>query len=106
MISNVRTLPEASAIEDRVLTFLRREVLTAGVAVERETDLLSGEVLDSMSVLRLAAFVGDAFQIDIQPGDFVIESFRNVGAIAAYVRRRLADRSDARTEATDRSPGS
>ena len=53
-------------------------VLTAGVAVERETDLLSGELLDSMSVLRLAAFVAEAFQIDIQPGDFVIESFRNV----------------------------
>ena len=106
MTSDARLSPEATAIEDRVLTFLRREVLTAGVAVERETDLLSGEVLDSMSVLRLASFVADAFQIDVQPGDFVVENFRNVGAIAAYVRRRLANRSDAKTEATGRSPGS
>ena len=58
-----------------------------------------------MSVLRLASFVGDAFQIDIQPGDFVIENFRTVSAIAAYVRRRLADSADAKTEATaGRSP--
>ena len=51
--------PSAPAIEDRVLTFLRREVLTADAFVERETALLSGELLDSMSVLRLAAFVGE-----------------------------------------------
>ena len=53
--------------------------------------LLSGELLDSMSVLRLAAFVGEAFQIDIQPADFVVENFRNIGAIAEYFRRRLGE---------------
>jgi acyl carrier protein len=84
-----RAVPETPAIEERVLAFLRVEVLTAETAVDRETDLLSGVVLDSMSVLRLAAFVGEAFQIEIRPGDFVVENFRNVGAIAEYVRRRL-----------------
>jgi acyl carrier protein len=91
MTSDARAFPEAAAIEDRVLTFLQRELLSDGVAVDRETNLLSGELLDSMSVLRLAAFVGEAFPIDIQPADFVIDNFRNVGAIAGYVRRRLAD---------------
>ena len=105
MTMDAPTLPDAPAIEDRVLTFLRRDVLTADAFVERETALLSGELLDSMSVLRLAAFVGEAFQIDIQPGDFVVENFRTVSAIAGYVRRRLADSAAATTGATaGRSP--
>ena len=91
MTSDARAVPEAAAIEDRVLAFLQRELLSDSVAMDRETNLLSGELLDSMSVLRLAAFVGEAFQIDIQPADFVIDNFRNVGAIAGYVRRRRAD---------------
>ena len=56
-------------------------------------NLLSGEVLDSMSVLRLAAFVGDAFAIDVQPADFVVDNFRNVEAIALYVHRATTARA-------------
>ena len=91
MTGAARPFPETPAIEDRLLAFVQRELLGAGVAVDRETNLLSGELLDSMSVLRLAAFVGEAFQIDIPGADFVIDNFRNIGAIAAYVRRRLAE---------------
>lgn len=85
-------VPETTVIEERVLMFVQRELLDAdGAAVDRDTYLLSGELLDSMSVLRLAAFVGEAFKIDTHPADFVIDNFRDVAAIAAYVRRRLAD---------------
>ena len=91
MTRDARTFPDGPAIEERVLAFVQRELLGDGVAVDRETNLLSGELLDSMSVLRLAAFVGEAFQIDIQPADFVVDNFRNLGAIAGYLRRRLGE---------------
>ena len=95
MTRDARTLPGAQAIEDRVLTFLQRELLDAGVAVDRDTDLLSGELLDSMSVLRLTAFVGEAFQIDIQPADFCIDNFRNISTmIAGTSGAGLAKRND------------
>lgn len=81
--------PGTAGIEARILTFMERELLAPGVTVDRDADLLSGELLDSMSVLRLAAFVGREFQIDVQPADFVVENFRNVGVIAAYVQRAL-----------------
>ena len=89
-MADSQPLPEAAEIEARILAFLERELLSPGVRVDREADLLSGEVLDSMSVLRLAAFVGQEFQIDVQPSDFIVENFRSVGVIAAYVRRALA----------------
>jgi acyl carrier protein len=89
--------PDIDAIEKTVLEFLQQELLAGGATVGRHADLLSGEVLDSMSVLRLAAFVGEAFAIDIRPADFVVDNFRNVEAIARYVHRaataRAAERS-------------
>ena len=91
MTSDARTFPDGPAIEERVLAFVQSELLGDGVAVDRETNLLSGELLDSMSVLRLTAFVGEAFQIDIHPADFVVDNFRTIGAIAGYLRRRLGE---------------
>jgi acyl carrier protein len=87
MSQDVRPRMDAEAIEARILAFLQGELLSPGTTVHREDDLLSGELLDSMSVLRLAAFVGQEFGIIVQPADFVVENFRNVAIIAAFVRR-------------------
>ena len=82
---------DVRAIEERLMMFVRRELLAEGVAVDRETDLLTGDLLDSMSVLRLAAFVGESFGVDVGAADLLVENFRNVRVIAAYVRRRLGE---------------
>ncbi|MCK7494589.1 MAG: phosphopantetheine-binding protein [Comamonadaceae bacterium] len=79
-------------IESRVLAFLQRELLEPGVTIARDAELLSGEVIDSIGALRLAAFLEEEFRIDIQPSDFVIENFRSVAVIAGYVGRAAAAR--------------
>jgi acyl carrier protein len=90
MASDAQPVPETSEIERRVLGFLQRELVEPGVTVGRDDDLLSGDVIDSMGVLRLAAFVGEEFHMVIQPSDFVVENFRSVAVIAGYVVRALA----------------
>ena len=90
MANDARPVPEASEIEHRVMAFLQRELLEPGVTIGRDADLLSGEVIDSIGVLRLAAFVGEEFRMVIQPSDFVVENFRSVAVIAGYVGRALA----------------
>ena len=90
MANDARPVPEASEVERRVLGFLQRELLEPGVTVGRDDDLLSGEVIDSIGVLRLAAFVGEEFAMVIQPSDFVVENFRSVAVIAGYVVRARA----------------
>lgn len=81
--------PELDAVERRVLEFIHSELVTPGVAVEREDDLLS-DLLDSVAALRLATFVADEFEIEILPTDYVIENFLTVEAIAEFVRRARA----------------
>jgi acyl carrier protein len=92
MANDGRPAPEATEIESRVLAFLQQELLEPGAAIGRDAELLSGEVLDSIGALRLAAFLEEEFQIAIQPSDFVIENFRSVAVIAGYVGRATATR--------------
>ena len=78
---------ETQEIEARILEFVQRELLSPEVSVERDDELLSGELLDSIGVLRLATFVQEEFRFKMQPADFVIENFQTVAVLAEYVRR-------------------
>ena len=78
---------EAHEIEGRIIAFMQRELLSPDVTISRDQELLSGGVLDSMAVLRLAAFVEEEFQFKIQPSDFVIENFQTLEALTEYVQR-------------------
>ena len=77
----------AGQIESRLLEFIQRELLGPEATVDRQDDLLSGELLDSIAVLRLATFVEEEFGVPLQPADFVIENFQTVAVLAEYVRQ-------------------
>ncbi len=78
---------EAREIEARLMRFIQAELLGPGATLDREDDLLSGELLDSVAVLRLAAFVEQELGVSMQPADFVIDNFRNVAVLTEYVLR-------------------
>jgi len=78
---------DAPEIEGRIMAFMRRELLSPEVTVNRDDELLSGGVLDSIAVLRLATFVEEEFRLKMQPSDFVIENFQTVAVLVDYVRR-------------------
>jgi acyl carrier protein len=75
-------------IQDRILDFIRQELLTGEAEIGPDDDLLSGEILDSIAVLRLATFVDETFEIGMQPTDFVIENFQTVAVLTEFVLRR------------------
>lgn len=87
MTTEGREGSRAGGIEERVMGFVREELLVPGAAVTRDDDLLSGGLLDSIGVLRLAAFVEQEFGHPVPPADFVIEHFQSVAALAAYIAR-------------------
>jgi acyl carrier protein len=91
MATENRPVPEQQEVEDRILAFLRRELLGSEITVERDDDLLAGELLDSIAVLRLATFVQEEFRFTMKPADFVIEHFQTVAVLAAYVQRATDD---------------
>lgn len=78
--------PEIPEIEGRIIAFLRRELLSPEVTVDRDDELLTGGLLDSIAVLRLATFVEEEFRFKMESSDFVVENFQSVAVLAAYVR--------------------
>ena len=78
----------APEIEARLTRFIESELLSPGATVDRQDDLLSGELLDSVAVLRLTAFVEQELRVPIRPADFVVDNFRNVAVLAEYVLRQ------------------
>ena len=72
-------------IEQRITAFIERELLTGGTTITRDDNLLTGEIIDSIGVFRLATFIEEEFQIVIEPTDFVIENFENVAVLSRYV---------------------
>ena len=86
MASERSPAPQARDVERRILEFIRGELVSPGVSVERDDDLLS-ELLDSVAVLRLAAFVDEEFQIVTRPEEFVIGNFQTVAVLGAHVCR-------------------
>jgi acyl carrier protein len=85
----------AVEIRRRILDFIHLELVAEEVEVGPEDDLLSGELLDSVSVLRLATFVDETFAIGMKPTDFLVENFQNAAVLADYVERSTGGRGSA-----------
>ena len=43
--------------------------------------------MDSMAVMRLVAYVEEAFDKAIRPADFVVKNFQNITALSDFVER-------------------
>jgi acyl carrier protein len=87
MASNGRRHVPTQEVEDRILVFIQNELLSAEVTLHRNDELLADGLLDSIAVLRLAAFIEEEFQFKMQPADFVIENFQTIAVLSDYVRR-------------------
>ncbi len=96
--------PSPQEIEARILEFIQIELLSPPMTAHREDDLLSGEILDSVAVLRLATHVAEEFRINIQPTDFVIENFQNVAVLTKFVLRSIAVQASESTDPASSTP--
>lgn len=74
-------------ISTRILDFIREELLDGDVEVGLEDDLLSGEVLYSLAVMRLASWVEETFTVEMKPADLTVENFQTVAALTEFVVR-------------------
>ena len=80
---------EQAEICRQILAYITDTLVAEDVTVEADDDLLSGEILDSLAVLRLATFVDETWSLGMKPTDFRIENFMNASVLSAYVVRCL-----------------
>ena len=53
-----------------------------------EDSLLDAQVIDSLGILELVAYLEDAFAIEVTDDDLSPENFDSIGALARFVGRR------------------
>lgn len=75
-------------IRKTLLSFVSEELLD-GKPVLPADSLLAGGIIDSLGIVRLASFIGEEFDFQVPPEDFVIPNFGTVDAVTAYVLRHL-----------------
>ena len=76
---------DAKEISSRILDFIHEELLDGDIEVGLEDDLLSGEVLYSLAVMRLASWVEETFTVEMKPADLTVENFQTVAALTEFV---------------------
>ncbi|PRQ06484.1 hypothetical protein [Enhygromyxa salina] len=55
------------------------------LVLDDQLDLLGEGILDSIGILRVTAFIEDAFSVVLGPSDLISENFRDLGTIVAVI---------------------
>ena len=76
--------------EQEITNFVTAEFLQdkPHITLTSETDLIDTEVLDSLAIFILIAYLEDRFGVDIEPNDITFDNFRSVGVLGELVRTK------------------
>ena len=72
-------------LRESLLDFIVEDLLAGEFKVELEDNLLADGMIDSLSVVRLVAFIEDEFGHVVQPEDITIENFGTVEQLAVFL---------------------
>ncbi len=84
-------------MESVINDYISREIVQdpTVLPLSNDTSLLTGGILDSLSLLRLVVFLQDRFQLTVDDTELLPENFDSVDAICAYLRAREPGRQEA-----------
>ena len=75
---------------ETILEFIREEADLEEDEVSADTSLFRDQLLDSMNLTALIAFLEETFSIKVKPMDIVFENLDTVDHMLAYVARKKA----------------
>jgi acyl carrier protein len=65
--------------------------------VDDDDELIDSGILDSLAIVQLITHLEEAHQIEVEPGEVVVENFGSIRRLADFVRRKV--------EVNNSSPG-
>ncbi len=74
-------------MKEKLQQYIQDELLD-GREISDDENLLLGGLIDSMGVMRLVAFVEEAFQVSVPPEDLTIENFMTIETMIRYLEGR------------------
>lgn len=75
---------DTAALKNTLCAFIGTDVL-GGMTITSDEELLLSDLMDSLGVMRLVAFMEDTWNISIPPDDVVLDTMQTVDAMAVYL---------------------
>jgi acyl carrier protein len=75
---------------DSILEFIREEADLEEDEVNADTSLFRDQLLDSMNLTALIAFLEEEFEIKVKPMEIVYENLDTVDHMLAFIARKKA----------------
>lgn len=83
--------PPAGLDQQQILQqYITDDLLNGRLQVDVDDDLLGGEIIDSLGMMWLVAFIEETFGVSVPLEDITIQNFRTIETIQAYVQRRAS----------------
>lgn len=70
--------------------FITTEFVKDGSAIVETTNLLEEEIIDSLGIFTLVAFIESRFSVKITPEEVNLDNFETLAAISAFVESKLS----------------
>ena len=81
-------------MQEQITQFITDELLEDDESLDADENLLADGMVDSLGMLRLVSFIDESFDIVIPPEDFVLENFRTLNQLMAYLDKRQSGESN------------
>ncbi|MEH6824423.1 MAG: acyl carrier protein [Motiliproteus sp.] len=77
---------------DTIRHFIKNEILDdPNACVDNDDDLLLTQVLDSLGIMRLVAYIEETWSLEIPAADVTLDNFSSLRQIDAYLACRTED---------------
>jgi acyl carrier protein len=76
-------------IVEELKEMIIEELLDEEAQIEADTSLFKGQILDSLKLTMLIAFIEDEYEIRVKPLDIVYENFDTITTMKAYIEKQL-----------------
>lgn len=77
-------------VMSQIRQFIIDEFVRNRSTIDETTNLLEQEIIDSLGIFTLIAFIDDRFGVTVAPEEVNLENFQTLGAISSLVERKLA----------------
>jgi len=78
---------EKPNFRDAIRQYIVEELLGEDGPLDDDENLLADGMVDSLGMLRLVGFIEESYEIKVPPEDFIIENFRTIEVLDAYLKR-------------------
>ena len=74
-------------IVNELKTMIEEELLDNPVKINEETSLFNGQILDSLKLTMLVAFIEDTYEIKVKSLDIIYENFDTINNMKEYIEK-------------------